>query len=533
MVLAGRRLYYTINAVAGLAIFFFGYDQGMMGGVNTSPDYVRTMKMGYATYEGPSEGYVATITDPTKQGGIVSIYYLGTLIGCLMGGVQGDRLGRIKTMIIGSVWVLFGAALQCSAQNVAWMCCARIINGIGTGYLNAIVPVWSAEVATHTSRGAFIASEFTLNIFGVVVAYWLEFGLGFVGNGDTQVRWRFPIAFQIIPVLAFMSPRWLIKMGRLEEAREILCRLRSEDGSVEAPEALREYEDIVANVALEKEHSKRNSYVSMFFGLHDDGLHVARRVQLSIWLQIVQEWVGIAAITVYAPTIFAQAGYAARKSQWLSGLNNITYCLSTLLAVATIDRLGRRVGLWWGAIGQGIALFLAGAFSRLLKDNPHRAAEYGGAAAAFVFIYTFVFGATWLTIPWVYPTETFPLEVRAKGNAFGVVGWSIGNGWLTLLNPVMFDRIGENTLHVFGAINFLSIPLVWAFYPETANRTLEEMDYLFMSDSPFVWDEEASFRRMKEEAERNRARGRMALPDAELHTPEQRTPSTHSVNEKE
>ena len=80
-------------------------------------------------------------------------------------------------------------------------------------------------------------------------------------------------------------------MGRLEEAREILGRLRSEDGSIEAPEALREYEDIVANVALEKEHSKRNSYVSMFFGLHDGGLHVARRVQLSIWLQIVQECV--------------------------------------------------------------------------------------------------------------------------------------------------------------------------------------------------------------------------------------------------
>ena len=70
------------------------------------------------------------------------------------------------------------------------MCCARIINGIGTGHLNAIVPVWSAEVATHTSRGAFIASEFTLNIFGVVVAYWLEFGLGFIGDGTSQVRWR-------------------------------------------------------------------------------------------------------------------------------------------------------------------------------------------------------------------------------------------------------------------------------------------------------------------------------------------------------
>ena len=80
-------------------------------------------------------------------------------------------------------------------------------------------------------------------------------------------------------------------MGRVEEARAILGRLRSEDGSVEAPQAQREYEDIVATVALEKEHSKRNSYISMFFGLHDDGMHIARRVQLSVWLQIVQEYV--------------------------------------------------------------------------------------------------------------------------------------------------------------------------------------------------------------------------------------------------
>ena len=85
------------------------------------------------------------------------------------------------------------------------------------------------------------------------------------------------------------SPRWLVKMGRVEEAREILGRLRSEDGSIEAPQAQREYEDILATVTLEKEHAKRNSYISMFFGLHDGGLHIARRVQLSVWLQIVQE----------------------------------------------------------------------------------------------------------------------------------------------------------------------------------------------------------------------------------------------------
>ncbi|KAL5478968.1 hypothetical protein ACEPAI_2255 [Sanghuangporus weigelae] len=503
--LTGRPLVWAINLVAGIAIFFFGYDQGMMSGVNTSPDYVERMKIGYSTYEGPSQGYVAVITDPTKQGGIVSIYYFGTLIGALWGGSVGDKIGRVKTMFIGSLWILLGATLQTSAQNTAWMCCARVINGIGTGYLNAIVPVWSAEVASHTSRGAFIAFEFTLNILGVVVAYWLEFVLSFVDEGRTQIRWRVPIAFQILPVLVFMiviwfmpeSPRWLTKVGRGGEALQILGNLRA-DGNTKDPAVVKEFSDILEVVQVEKESSGRSSYWSMFWGIGWGDLHVARRVQLSVWLQIVQEWVGIAAVTVYAPTMFAQAGYGARKSEWLSGLNTITYCLSTLVAIVTIDRFGRRWGLWAGAVLQGVSMFLAGAFAKLTIENQDMKAQFGAAGAFFIFLYTATFGATWLTIPWVYPTETFPLEVRAKGMAWGVVGWSIGNGWLTLLNPVMFSRIAENTLYVFGAVNFLSIPLVWAFYPETANRTLEEVDLLFASSSPFVWDNERHFRKLKE-----------------------------------
>lgn len=87
---------------------------------------------------------------------------------------MGDRYGRITTIGLACIWCIFAAALQSAAQNATWMFCARVLNGIGTGILNAITPVWATETAAHTSRGQFVAFEFTLNIFGVVVAYWLE-----------------------------------------------------------------------------------------------------------------------------------------------------------------------------------------------------------------------------------------------------------------------------------------------------------------------------------------------------------------------
>ena len=209
-------------------------------------------------------------------------------------------------------------------------------------------------------------------------------------------------------------------------------------------------------------------------------------------------------VTVYAPTIFRIAGFDTEKSQWISGLNNVFYMFATLICVFTLDRIGRRWTLYWGAVGQGLAMFLAGAFSKLGQEatasgDLSKANSYGAAAASFVFIFTSVFGATWLTVPWLYPAEIFPLQVRAKGNAWGVVGWSIGNGWLTLLCPVMFAALGENTLHIFGACNVLAIPVVWALYPESNQRTLEEMDLLFAAPTPWVWDAESTFRRLSAE----------------------------------
>ena len=154
-------------------------------------------------------------------------------------------------------------------------------------------------------------------------------------GGTTQFTWRFPIAFQIIPLIFLFavvwifpeSPRWLTKVGREEEARYILGRLRGETGA-DLGKAEAEFQDIRNIAELERKTTKNQTYYHMFFGIGSGKLHTGRRVQLVIWLQIMQEWIGIAGVTIYAPTIFRIAGISNSQSGWISGLNDIFYMVS-------------------------------------------------------------------------------------------------------------------------------------------------------------------------------------------------------------
>lgn len=133
------------------------------------------------------------------------------------------------------------------------------------------------------------------------------------------------------------SPRWLVKEGREEEARFILGRLRGETGKDEG-KAEAEFRDIVNVRELEKSTAKQQTYIAMFFGLGSGKLHTGRRVQLVVWLQILQEWIGIAGITIFGPVIFGFAGIKPADQQWVSGLNDITYMVSGLALVLSLQR---------------------------------------------------------------------------------------------------------------------------------------------------------------------------------------------------
>lgn len=122
--LSPQQLNFAIHLFSLISIFFEGYDQGVMGGVNASPRYVT--EVGIGTPDG-------TITDTTHEGGIVCIYYLGAIFGCFAGGYLADRSGRINGMLVGAIFALVGGALQSAAQNSNFMICARFLTGIGTG----------------------------------------------------------------------------------------------------------------------------------------------------------------------------------------------------------------------------------------------------------------------------------------------------------------------------------------------------------------------------------------------------------------
>jgi MFS family permease len=151
--LSPRGLAIAIQAFSLIAIFFEGYDQGVMGGVNSSPDYVDTVGIG-------SNGVV---TDVVHQGGIVSIYYLGAIVGCFAGGWLADRIGRINGIWLGAIFACIGGALQAATQSSDFILVARVVTGLGTGALTGIVPVFCSEVSESHHRGAFLGYVFIVS----------------------------------------------------------------------------------------------------------------------------------------------------------------------------------------------------------------------------------------------------------------------------------------------------------------------------------------------------------------------------------
>lgn len=289
---------------------------------------------------------------------------------------------------------------------------------------------------------------------------------------------------------------------RRQEAVDILCKIRG-DKSIQDEGIAKEIELLEA--VVEASYHKRNNYLNIFLGGRYSGkLHFGRRAILGLALQQIQQWTGILVMVSWAAKLFELSGFDSYKSSWMSGLLNTTGVVGTAAAALVIDRIGRRWSLQISFIIQGISLFLVAGLLKTSQDyavtNPSLSHAIGTAGSAFTYSFVFFFCMFNIVPCWIYGTEIWPQEVRAKGYSFTILGWAIGCGTTTFVIPIMLANIGWWSFIFFGAMNIVVIPIIHFFYPETAGRSLEEIDLLFTSDSPFVSKNMAEYDRRVAEA---------------------------------
>ncbi|KAM0714909.1 hypothetical protein Q7P37_009374 [Cladosporium fusiforme] len=474
---SGRKLQILITTVATTDFLLFGYDQGVMSGIIGAKPF--------------TDRFPEVDQDPTYdtwEGFIVSIYAVGCFFGACFILQLGDWLGRRKSIFTGAWVMIIGVIIQITAmpatrgvpgQSVgatAQFIVGRFLTGVGNGINTSTVPTYQAECSKSHNRGKLICIEGGNVAIGTLIAYWIDYGCSY---GPEELTWRFPIAFQCVfafIVLGLMiglpeSPRWLMSKGRREEAEVILASL------AEKPVGDDEI-TLQANVisdALRLAGGDGHSTPMKVLFTNGKSQHF-RRLILGGGSQMMQQLSGCNAVIYYFPSLFQEAlDTSDNFSLLMGGINMIVYSIFATTSWFAVERLGRRKLFLIGTVGQCLSMVLS--FATLIDDNNKEAAK---GAAVGLFFYIAFFGATWLPLPWLYPAEINPLRTRAKANALSTTSNWIWNFFIVMITPILIRSIKPwGTFLFFAALNALFIPIIYFFYPETAGRSLEEIDLIF------------------------------------------------------
>ncbi|KAF2817095.1 sugar transporter family protein [Mytilinidion resinicola] len=518
----GTQLNVAVGILAGLDFLLFGYDQGVMGGILGLGSFLKQFPEIDVNAASPErKSHVSII-----QGISVASYNVGCFLGAIMTIWLGDILGRRKTIFLGSSIMIVGATLQCSAFSLGHFIAGRVITGVGNGLNTSTVPTWQSETSKSHRRGQLVMIEGALITGGICLSYWIDFGFSFLE--PSSVSWRFPIGFQMIfaiIIVAFIlempeSPRWLILKGKDAEAMSVLSALNdlpSEDPYIQA-----EY-DAIKDTVLEMQ---KGSFKDLF--TMDENRHLHRTI-LAYVNQMFQQISGINLITYYAAQIYENyIGLSPFISRILAACNGTEYFLASWIAVFTIEKFGRRSLMIFGATGMATSMAV------LAGTTSVNGAGAGIVAAAFLFIFNTFFAIGWLGMTWLYPAEIVPLRIRAPANALATsANWAF-NFMVVMITPVAFTNIGYQTYIIFAVINAFIVPVTYFFYPETAYRSLEEMDSIFHKTTS-VFD---VVRIARETPRRYGKNGELliAYDDTEEHAAAARRRSsakpTHDENEK-
>lgn len=394
---------------------------------------------------------------PLEQGWLVSSAIVGSVIGAAANGVLADIYGR-KKIIIATALIFIAGSLMCGyAATAGWLIFSRIVIGIAVGMISFVAPIYLSEIAPEKIRGSLVSLYQLALTAGILLSYLINRIFA-----NTELNWRWMLGSGTVPAVILLTgilflhdtPRWLISKNRIDEARQVFRRILKKE-EVEAH--ISEIQETLST-SSEKQKVKIKKWMLM-------------PVFVGVGLMFVQICTGINTIIYYTPTIFNLAGFSDNISAIYAtiGIGLVNF-LMTFIAIAYIDKFGRKPLLYIGLSGMLIGLFiLSGAFAM---------GESGKwLAVASVVIYIASFAMSLGPICWIMVSEIMPLKIRGFAMSAATVANFAFNFIVVLSFLPMLEIFGKApTFFVFGLITILSLFFVYFFVPETKGISLEKIE---------------------------------------------------------
>lgn len=436
----GNRYAYIVSAVAALGGLLFGYDTGVISGA--------------LLYLEPAFKLNSTTSEIA-----VSVVLIGAIIGAAAGGRMADALGRKKSLIILGIIFACGAILTAISPNLGFFIAFRIIVGFGIGAASMITPMYIAELAPPSIRGALVTFNQLAITVGIAVAYWVDLAFANAGMG-----WRPMFAVAVIPgaILAigmfFLSetPRWLASKNRWNDASAAL------EHTIHGQEKQKELQEIRTSLEEEKKTSVKE--------LFRPGLRLALLV--AVGLAIFQQFVGINTVIYYAPTIFGYAGFSSASTAILAtSIVGVVNVLSTILSLFLVDRLGRRPLLLSGVFGMIVTLAAMGI---IFLIGPQHAGWFV-LICLLVYILSFAIGMG--PVFWLMSAEMFPNRLRGSGASIAAISNWGANLLVSITFLTLIGVAGKPlTFWIYAFLAVLAFLFCWWLVPETKGKTLERIE---------------------------------------------------------
>ena len=446
-----------ITLVATLGGLLFGFDTAVISGAEKSIQLYLVKSLGLNSW---------------IHGATVSSALIGCIIGGSISGLIASSIGRRKALFFAAL-LFFLTALGAGNPEFLFFTKGhptigvlimfnfyRIIGGIGVGLASAVCPMYISEIAPADIRGRLVSVNQFAIIFGILVAYFVNWGIarGHTIDWVNSTGWRWMFISGAVPAGLFAllltlvpeTPRYLALKGQDEAAIKVLTRINGID---RAKEILQEIETTV-----EKSSGELFAYGKVV-------------IIIGILLSVFQQFVGINVALYYAPRIFESMGAAKDASMLQSVVMGLINVIFTVVAILTVDKWGRKPLLYMGSIGMAIGMFAIGALSFFNI--------IGILTLVFIIIYTASFMMSWGPICWVLISEIFPNKIRGKAVAIAVAAQWAANFLISSTYPALMEISGGGTYCFYGLMSVLSFIFVWKMVPETKNKTLEQIEKLW------------------------------------------------------